>query len=117
MKITDNEKKLIITLMKSTNKFISKSIINTNHKKAYNKGIAECFSILEDNWSNLEIIKQKMHGVAENVDFIYKTSFFNTNFENKKHYLLACHHVLSIINSIELRFITGYSLDEETNVL
>lgn len=98
---------LMVTLTKSTANHSIYRILNKDSKKAYETAMRQCIQQLESGWTNVDVIRQKIKGVEDEMDFFYKEKMFGINSDNRRYYMLACRHVLSIVDSIETRFITG----------
>lgn len=98
-------------LMKSTGKYVYKRITQIESKKAYHRAMQDCIDCLSCGIENLDIIKTKINGLYEESNHLYKKSFFNKRTEEIQYHRIAIDQALAIINSVEIRFITGASDD------
>jgi hypothetical protein len=99
-------------LMRSMGKYVYKNIISQKGKDAYQLAMRACIAYVTSDLQNMEIIKTKVSALKEDIDHLYPKKLFNERGDERKHYCLAVDQAMSIITSLEARFLTG-SADTE----
>jgi len=97
----------ISLLLRASAKYIDRRIMYKHQKDAYRLAITECLYHIEYGWKSIDVIRQKIQGVRDDVDHYYKVGWFNKNASNRTYYLMACDLADQVIDSIETRFIVG----------
>jgi hypothetical protein len=106
--MNEHEHNLILTLARSTGKFVSKRIENADNKSTYIYNMKKIIALIIEAYS-LESLKTLIDESKSNIDKSYPIKFFSSYKMNRKYALYAHQHIIDIYNSIYGRFITGMS--------
>lgn len=99
--------KVMASLTRSTARYVHKNIQSHSGKEAYKIAMLACLEILDSDLRSLDLIRQKIEGVREDMDQYFKSTLFNSKKSEQYYYNLACTQTLEVMASIEGRFITG----------
>lgn len=99
-------------LLVSTATHVAAHIDNHRNKLAYMRAATRCWQLCSDIESgiNLDLMKYKLFALRYNVSVHFKKRWFNREAE---YYAMGIQHAIEVIDSIFVRFETGYSHSNE----
>ena len=108
----------MLTLLKATAKFVYPRITHIKQQQAYQLGIQFSLNTFNSEIAEpcgLETLKREIALLRDCLPAHFAVSFFNKHLREREYYNLAIDHVLDIIYSLEVRFITGEGDREPRN--
>ena len=103
------------TLMGSTCTHVAYKIGKEKYRFAYVRAMSRCYSICseKENGNNPFVMREKLANLSYTVPKHLKKRWFNS--ENG-YYLMGIQHALNALDSILVRFVKGYSSEDEVFV-
>jgi hypothetical protein len=96
------------TLLISTATYVSSRVENKKNRLAYLRAMSRCRHLCSETESgvDLAVMKHKLFELRYNVGSTVKKRWFN---REEEYYLMAIQQAIDVVNSIYVRFVSGYS--------
>ena len=101
---------LIVTLIKSTAKYMVLRISNESARLVYKNAMRQCIYIVTQ-YPLIDKCKAEIKCSTKNMTIAYPDKWWKSNYKAREYHLLAFTQTLEIISSIEKRFVNGSCSD------
>lgn len=95
-------------LMESMGRYVYYRTTTVQGKQAFRLATKQCISFVSCGFESLDMIKARIKGHRDEADIMYPKRMFNKRLEERRCHNLAIDQALSIVDSIEARFIIGH---------